>query len=284
MTYHVARDGTQLGTFTIDQIRDGLSAGLVQTTDLAWAEGMPDWQPVSSLGISVTPAGGPPPVPAIPAAPQIPSLPPAAFAGQVAGPSPDVGESGTSGKATASMILGLVSCALSCFTAVPAIILGHIALSNIKKSGGRLTGKGLAITGLILGYLQLAALPIMFAIALPAFVKVQAKSQELVATNLGRQVITSLKIYAADHNGKYPAALHDLVNEGHLPTASSLTFPAISGWTGENSWDYFGANLSDSSNGSDVLISSQCSGPRGERIIGYNDGTVVVERSQSSTP
>ncbi len=36
-----------------------------------------------------------------------------------------------------------------------AIIAGHIAKNEIKKSGGMVTGNGMATTGLILGYLML---------------------------------------------------------------------------------------------------------------------------------
>ena len=39
-----------------------------------------------------------------------------------------------------------------------AVIFGHVALGQINRSGGRQQGAGLAITGLVLGYLELAAL------------------------------------------------------------------------------------------------------------------------------
>jgi len=41
------------------------------------------------------------------------------------------------------------------FTAIPAVICGHIARAKIRKSGGALGGKGIATAGLILGYLAL---------------------------------------------------------------------------------------------------------------------------------
>jgi Domain of unknown function (DUF4190) len=41
------------------------------------------------------------------------------------------------------------------FTAIPAVICGHIARSKIRKSGGALGGKGIATAGLILGYIAL---------------------------------------------------------------------------------------------------------------------------------
>jgi hypothetical protein len=38
-------------------------------------------------------------------------------------------------------------------TSLLAVVFGHIALAQIRQAGGRLGGKGLAITGLVLGYL-----------------------------------------------------------------------------------------------------------------------------------
>jgi len=39
---------------------------------------------------------------------------------------------------------------------LPAVICGHIARTNIRTSQGRLNGAGLAITGLVLGYIGIA--------------------------------------------------------------------------------------------------------------------------------
>ncbi len=51
-----------------------------------------------------------------------------------------------SGFAIASLVTSFVFFPL-------AIVFGHIALVEIKKSNGKLQGEGLAIAGLILGYL-----------------------------------------------------------------------------------------------------------------------------------
>jgi hypothetical protein len=58
----------------------------------------------------------------------------------------------SSGLATASLICGIGSVFFGPIAGIPAIITGHLALGKIKKSGGVLQGRGLAITGLILGY------------------------------------------------------------------------------------------------------------------------------------
>ena len=48
-TIHVARDGTNLGTFSIEEIREGLRSGRFLPTDMAWEAGMTDWRPLSQV-------------------------------------------------------------------------------------------------------------------------------------------------------------------------------------------------------------------------------------------
>jgi hypothetical protein len=57
---------------------------------------------------------------------------------------------GTNGLAVASLACGLVQFACGPLTAIPAIVFGHVALHQIKRTGGQ--GAGLALTGLILGW------------------------------------------------------------------------------------------------------------------------------------
>ena len=78
-----------------------------------------------------------------------------------------------------SLVLGILAIVLSVVCigplfAIPAVICGHMAYSRIKRSAGALSGEGLALGGLITGYLSLALIPligIMAAIAIPNFVK-----------------------------------------------------------------------------------------------------------------
>src|SRR5205823_14978879 len=63
---------------------------------------------------------------------------------------------GTSGLAIASMVLGIVW--VFWVGSLLAVIFGHVALSQIKRSVGTLGGRGMAIAGLVLGYLGLATL------------------------------------------------------------------------------------------------------------------------------
>jgi len=60
------------------------------------------------------------------------------------------------GLAITSLVCGIIGGYSWASTAsIIAIICGHLALHNIKKDPNTYTGKGLAIAGLILGYLGL---------------------------------------------------------------------------------------------------------------------------------
>jgi prepilin-type processing-associated H-X9-DG protein len=56
----------------------------------------------------------------------------------------------TSGKAIASFVLGILFF-FACFTGLPAILFGMLALAEIRLSKGRLRGKRMAVTGIFLG-------------------------------------------------------------------------------------------------------------------------------------
>lgn len=59
MNYHVARNGQQLGVFADSDISQKIASGELSGSDLAWTDGMAEWQPLSA--ISVISAGGAPP-------------------------------------------------------------------------------------------------------------------------------------------------------------------------------------------------------------------------------
>ncbi|XXQ68924.1 DUF4190 domain-containing protein [Neisseriaceae bacterium B1] len=78
--------------------------------------------------------------------------------------------SGTNGLAITSLVFGILAwILLPLIGAIIAIVTGHAARSQIRKSGQ--DGYGLALAGLILGYINmvLVALGIMAALALPAY-------------------------------------------------------------------------------------------------------------------
>ena len=76
---------------------------------------------------------------------------------------------GTNGMAIASLVCGLLGF-VTCVSSIAAIILGHIARKQIRESGGRQQGDGMALAGLILGYIVavLFVAYIIFAIVIAA--------------------------------------------------------------------------------------------------------------------
>jgi len=107
----------------------------------------------------------------------------------------------TDGGAIASMVLGIASfvLCLSFLAGIPAIILGHISRSKIKKSMGRLQGDGLALTGLILGYISLLAIPLIAAIAIPNLLRARISANEAAARNTVRTINTSQITYSTTY-------------------------------------------------------------------------------------
>jgi hypothetical protein len=67
------------------------------------------------------------------------------------------------------LICGIASLCAGPITAILAVIFGHIALAQIAQSGGMEQGRGLAIAGLVLGYIFLAlgVLYLVFLTVLP---------------------------------------------------------------------------------------------------------------------
>lgn len=68
-----------------------------------------------------------------------------------------------SSLAVVSLVAGIAG--LFFFGSLIAVICGHIARSQIRRSQGQLTGDGLAIAGLVMGYFALG-LTILFALGL----------------------------------------------------------------------------------------------------------------------
>lgn len=110
----------------------------------------------------------------------------------------------TAGIAITSLVFGILGLAcLGPLGAIPAVICGHVAKSRIKASAGLLEGEGLALAGLVLGYvgigLMAVLLPIYAAIAIPSFVKARDTAQRNVCVNNMRQIDAAKDQTALDH-------------------------------------------------------------------------------------
>jgi len=144
------------------------------------------------------PAAPPPPTPS--PLPPVYAAPPAGQPG-LTGDAYAMAPAQTSGKATGSLISAVAAYVIAPFIgAIVAVVLGHMGLSEIKKSAGRLKGEGLAIAGLVLGYLQIAGLPfilIIAAIAIPNLLRAKMAANEASAVGSLRTITTGEIAYAS---------------------------------------------------------------------------------------
>lgn len=127
-------------------------------------------------------------------------------------PAQYTGAQETSGKAIGSLICGLLFFIPFCF--VVAIVLGHLALSDIKRSAGRLKGQGLAITGLVFGYGWILFIPVLLilaAIAIPNLLRARIAANEASAVGTLRTYNTAMVAYATQcANVGYPGSVQAL--------------------------------------------------------------------------
>jgi prepilin-type processing-associated H-X9-DG protein len=113
----------------------------------------------------------------------------------------------TSGKAIASLVLGILSLFCTFFTGLPAIILGALGLSEIGKMPSVVRGKGMAIAGIVLGAVgsTLSIIAILFALLLPAVQAArEAARRAQCIDNLKQMGLAFHNFHSA--NGHFPPA------------------------------------------------------------------------------
>ena len=101
-----------------------------------------------------------------------------------------------SNKALASLICGVILCFAP--ASIAAVILGHLALSDIKRSAGRISGQGMAVAGLVMGYVGVS-LTAIFALAVVFSVRNtlhSVPSNEMAAISTMTAYNEALKAYA----------------------------------------------------------------------------------------
>jgi hypothetical protein len=114
--------------------------------------------------------------------PSVPPPPPADPHRPYGQPQPAYGYStygqprtGTSGFAIASMVLGIVGVIpfliWNGIASILALVFGYIARSQIKRSGGTQGGRGMALAGIILGWIGIALLVILIVVLIIAVAK-----------------------------------------------------------------------------------------------------------------
>lgn len=146
----------------------------------------------------------------------------------------------TSGLAVAALILGILSLFSCGITAIPAIILGIIGYVYIEKSGGRLTGRGFAVTGIVSPVIALCIVCVLF--YLPDISKI-IHPKVVCASNLSG-IGRAMLIYANDYDNKFPRAGGPTTEWGATPD-----------WQADNHFDAFGLKP-DGTGGSATISSS----------------------------
>lgn len=111
--------------------------------------------------------------------------------------------------AVASVVLGVLSVFVWLLASVPGIACGIMALSRIRlsKEGGsdpRLSGRGLAITGIAMSSMTTLSVPVMIALLIPA---VKAARNAALATNVSQ--LSLAMIMAENRMNGLPAAIID---------------------------------------------------------------------------
>lgn len=133
--WYYGSQGQQNGPMAESELRRLIGQGTITQATLVWREGLLEWKPLSSVTeLHLPPVIGMAPMPYA----QIPGYAP------------------NSALAIASMVCGIVSimmCYVHAVSAIPAVICGHMALKKIRESEIPMAGRGMAIAGLVTGYL-----------------------------------------------------------------------------------------------------------------------------------
>jgi hypothetical protein len=128
-------------------------------------------------------------------------------------PTPYPGPATTSGKAVASLICGLIVFLFP--VSIAAIILGHLALAEIRRSGGRLAGKGMATAGLVLGYAGISIVPalIVASVVAPNVRRYRMQTNERAAIGAMRKVLYAEAEFRDSYANGYSPSLGTLAGD-----------------------------------------------------------------------
>jgi prepilin-type processing-associated H-X9-DG protein len=125
----------------------------------------------------------------------------------------DFGPPKTSGKAIASLALGISSLLCSILAGVPAIIFGILGLADINNPRKRVSGKGLAISGIVLGsvtsFMMCILVPVLIALLLPAVQAAREAARRAQCTNNLKQIALAMFNYQSTYACFPPAATYD---------------------------------------------------------------------------
>jgi predicted Zn finger-like uncharacterized protein/prepilin-type processing-associated H-X9-DG protein len=159
---------------------------------------------------------------ATPVAPPPPPPPPAgAYERQAAyAAHPPVAPLKNNGMAVASLIVGIVSFCIPIIGSVVAIVLGVLGLTRTKDPA--VGGKGMAITGIVLGALSVFVMPCLISIMLPSLNRARETANRVKCASNMRQIGQALMSYSANNRGALPPDLQTLANT--MPAGIDATF------------------------------------------------------------
>jgi hypothetical protein len=187
----IGTDHKEYGPVSSDQIQQWIAQGRISAQTKAQADGG-DWKTLgefpeftAALSKSVPPVPRPAPYP--PATPAQPVK--------------------TSGMAIASLVLGLLGIVSCGITALIGLILGIVAMNQVRKSNGTVGGHGIALAGTIVSAVFLLfMIPVGAAMLLPALANAKQKAQLFQCVNNAKQLCLGAEMYANDHQDKFPPA------------------------------------------------------------------------------
>ncbi|HEY5911116.1 MAG TPA: DUF4190 domain-containing protein [Verrucomicrobiae bacterium] len=188
-------DGREYGPASLEQVKQWIAEGRINSLTRLQVAGSPDWKPAAEV-------------------PEVNGLLiPPAFTGRTPGPEPPVTPGpGISvrrprqGLAITSFVLGVAAFALclGIFTGIPAMICGQIARKRARRAPAEFGGAGLAMAGQVLGYLSVAYMLLIAILLLPSFGRAPSRSQTAQCTSHMKQIGLALRVWGVDHEGQFP--------------------------------------------------------------------------------
>ena len=222
MQIHVARNGQQLGQYSIEEVNRKVADGTLLPTDLGWHEGAAGWATLSSIAGVTIPAGPAMPMPPPPAPSPAPSISPARLTQSSVGGIPPQPVQSYKGMAVASWILLGLTALLSivpvlgfaswflAFIVIPvAVILAIVILTR----GGKTQGILILVTSVVVLPVFILVASLTSTLILGATVSEREKTQE-------KQIIENLRTLS---EAKAKWVKQTKVTDGTKVTVAGLT-------------------------------------------------------------